>query len=323
MNTRKGITLFELLTVIAIIGALAAIMVPVMAQARAAAQKTAAMARMKQTATALVLYSVDHEDTFPLSGPVDPGMITGFPGAYLTGWVAGFPNGWDGVEWEVSDAVAWPNSSAIYRFDDGVMYASDLPSVELKYTGSPSPYERPRKAPKPASFTMNGLLHAWATTAVAMPSRLTLVWQGAYRAAVSGYAYANPVLNCNANTDAPCRFQPQGFPQAGASNTSYRGDLVYLPFGEDTAWIYGRGMNFVAVDTSARWRAQNPSGQTGDTVRSYDDPAGLYGPGGKQRAFHRCVLGEGTLVRYTSFFRPDTEFKYEFGATQGTRCDPP
>jgi type II secretory pathway pseudopilin PulG len=322
MRRTSAVTLFELLTVVAIVGTLVAIMAPVLAQSRIAAKKTANLARMKQTATSLLLYCGDNEDAFPLSGPVDPGLVTGTPGAFLFGWVAGFPNGWDGDQWEWSDSMAWPNATATYRFSDGVMHASDMPTVELRHYGGTSPYLHPRKTPKPASFTMNGLLHSWNASAVAMPSRLTLLWQGAYKAAISGYAYANPVLFCNAYTSAPCRFQPLGFPQEGASNSSFRGDAVYLPFGEDTAWIYGRGMNFVSVDSSARWRAQNPSGQTADTVRSYDDPAGLYGPNGKQRSFHRCVMGEGTMVRYTSFFRPDSEFHYEFGATQDTRCDP-
>lgn len=323
MNRRSGITLLELLSVTAIVAALVAIMMPVMAQAKIAARKASTIARMKQTGTSLILYTVDYEDQFPLSGPVDNGEVTGNVGAYLVGWVAGFPNGWDGPQYEWSDSVAWPNATGIYRQDDSVMRAQDLPATRLSWMGTyDSPYAKPHKPPKFASFTMNGLLHSWSATAIAYPSKLTLLWQGAYKASVEGYAYSNPVLNCNANTLAPCRFNPRGYPQVGAANEHLRGDAVYLPFGDDTAWIYGRGMIYVSADTSARWLPQNPSGQTTDTVRSYEDPAGLYGPNGKHRAFHRCVMGAGTQVRYTSFFRPDSEFNYEFGSTMLTRCDP-
>lgn len=322
MSRKSGITLLELLTVVTIVSLLLAILTPVMSQAREAARKTAALSNMKQTAGSIVLYVADFDDTFPLSGPVDYGPITGTPGAYLFGWVAGFPNGWDGSEFEFSDSVAWPNSTSNYRASDDVAYASDLPTVRLSHFMEGSPYDRPLKRPNLASFTFNGLLHSWNATAIAQPSELTLIWQGAYKAAVSGYAYANPVLYCNANSAAPCRFNPAGFPQAGAFNEARRGDAVYSPYGPNTAWIYGRGMNFVSADTSASWRPQNPSGQTADMVRSYRDPAGLYGPNGKQLSFHRCLMGEGTMVRYTSFFRPDSEFRYEFGATQATRCDP-
>jgi type II secretory pathway pseudopilin PulG len=323
LSRKRAITLIELLSVTAIVAALAAITFPVLARAKVSAKRTSTLVRMKQAGLSLIMYAGDHDDAYPLSGPVDNGEITGQAGAYLLGWVAGFPNGWDGKEYEWSDGVAWPNSTAPYRRDDAVMAAEDLPHVRIGMpAAAASPYRNPLKRPKLASFTMNGLLHAWTSTAIADPSRLSLLWQGAYRATVEGYAYSNPVLACNANTLAPCRFNPAGYPQAGASNPGLRGDAVYLPFGPDTAWIYGRGMIFVASDGSARWRPQNPNGQTTHMERSYDDPAGLYGPNGRQLSFHRCLMGEGTQVRYTSFFRPDSDFRYEFGATLATRCDP-
>lgn len=322
MSRRSAFSLLELLTVTAIVTALVAIMLPVFASAKESARKASSIVRMKQSASAIMIYVGDHDDMFPLSGPVDNGLITGVPGAYLLGWVAGFPNGWDGEEFEWSDGVAWANATEVYRKSDAIMFGEDLPVARISIPPPDSPYADPIKPPKLSSFTMNGLLHSWNASAIAIPSKLTMLWQGAYKAAVEGYAYSSPVLACNAMTLAPCRFNPRGFPQTGASNPSFRGDQLYRPFGQDTAWIYGRGMIYVAADTSARWVPQNPSGQTTDMVRRYDDPAGLYMPKGQQWAFHRCVMGEGTQVRYTSFFRPDSEFDYEFGSTLQTRCDP-
>ncbi len=59
---KSAFTLIELLVVIAIIAILAAILFPVFAQAKRAAKDTAAMACLKQTATAGYLYSSDSDD---------------------------------------------------------------------------------------------------------------------------------------------------------------------------------------------------------------------------------------------------------------------
>lgn len=66
MNKKNGFTLIELLVVIAIIAILAAILFPVFAQAKLAAKKTAALSNVKQNATAVLLYTTDSDDTFPL-----------------------------------------------------------------------------------------------------------------------------------------------------------------------------------------------------------------------------------------------------------------
>jgi prepilin-type N-terminal cleavage/methylation domain-containing protein/prepilin-type processing-associated H-X9-DG protein len=67
MRTRKGFTLIELLVVIAIIAILAAILFPVFAQAREKARQTACLSNQKQLATAVLMYSQDFDETFPMS----------------------------------------------------------------------------------------------------------------------------------------------------------------------------------------------------------------------------------------------------------------
>ncbi len=57
-----GFTLIELLVVIAIIAILAAILFPVFAQAKSAAQKTTCLSNMKQMGTAMTLYLGDNDD---------------------------------------------------------------------------------------------------------------------------------------------------------------------------------------------------------------------------------------------------------------------
>lgn len=69
MRIRKimGFTLIELLVVIAIIAILAAILFPVFAQARERARSTQCISNLRQSATAVLLYAQDYEDTFPVN----------------------------------------------------------------------------------------------------------------------------------------------------------------------------------------------------------------------------------------------------------------
>ncbi|MBI5706061.1 MAG: prepilin-type N-terminal cleavage/methylation domain-containing protein [Armatimonadetes bacterium] len=63
--SRRGSTLIELLVVIAIIAILAAILVPVFSQAKAAAKKAACLSNLKQVGTAFELYLADYDDRLP------------------------------------------------------------------------------------------------------------------------------------------------------------------------------------------------------------------------------------------------------------------
>jgi prepilin-type N-terminal cleavage/methylation domain-containing protein/prepilin-type processing-associated H-X9-DG protein len=63
---RKGFTLIELLVVIAIIAILAAILFPVLAQARNKAQQNDCLSNVKQIQLSLIMYATDNDDTGPL-----------------------------------------------------------------------------------------------------------------------------------------------------------------------------------------------------------------------------------------------------------------
>lgn len=70
----KGFTLIELLVVIAIIAILAAILFPVFAQARRAAQKNNCLNNVKQIATAIQMYTTDYDECYPLVSGFGPAL---------------------------------------------------------------------------------------------------------------------------------------------------------------------------------------------------------------------------------------------------------
>ena len=70
-RSRKAFTLIELLVVIAIIAILAAILFPVFAQAKLQAKKAADLSNVKQLDLAVVMYTNDYDDVWPLASTFD------------------------------------------------------------------------------------------------------------------------------------------------------------------------------------------------------------------------------------------------------------
>ncbi len=68
---RGAFTLIELLTVIAIIGILATIIIPVVGRVRETAMKSKSVSNLRQWGTALHLYAGENRNLLPLRGPAD------------------------------------------------------------------------------------------------------------------------------------------------------------------------------------------------------------------------------------------------------------
>lgn len=334
---RRAFTLIELLVVIAIIAILAAILFPVFAQAREAAKKTQALSNTKQTGLSILMYAGDFDDSFPISHRYEPGWYV----------ETATPAGWNvfsqaASHRERADRIVWSNSTLAYRKNFDVVTGPGVRLTNGPFGGTRSQVApgRPRGANTSQSF--NGLLHAYPVSNVARPSQLTLVWWGNMREELPGHSFTNPTLTCAgdfANGGLPfpdCRFNPTGRPSqfmtmsGGGTGFSGQNDVSWytLDAAKDTGWVQGRGMTYMFVDGSAKWLPHNQNGTAtpaGQMVRSYTDPTMSYGatrPGFMQR-FHRCsttAAGTGAGF-YLSFFRPDSEFNYDFGNTMATRCN--
>ncbi|HET6385633.1 MAG TPA: DUF1559 domain-containing protein [Armatimonadota bacterium] len=77
-DRNPGFTLIELLVVIAIIAILAAILLPVFAQAREAARRTQCISNVRQMGMAVMMYVQDNDERFPPRFP-NPAAGPGYP----------------------------------------------------------------------------------------------------------------------------------------------------------------------------------------------------------------------------------------------------
>ena len=77
MSRCKGFTLIELLVVVSIIALLVAILVPVLSEAREAAQSVLCLSNMRQIHLAFVYYVEDNDDTFPSYNLTRPPPLSG------------------------------------------------------------------------------------------------------------------------------------------------------------------------------------------------------------------------------------------------------
>lgn len=101
MVRRSAFTLVELLIVVAIIAILAALLMPVLGQARAMANQAACMSNLRQIALLFEYYADDHEQLYPPATLESP---------YT--WLPGAPKHWQAHGW--TEQGGWHHGWALY-----------------------------------------------------------------------------------------------------------------------------------------------------------------------------------------------------------------
>jgi hypothetical protein len=219
------------------------------------------------------------------------------------------------------EAMMVNNSMMPYIKNDGLYGGTGLPSVDIFGATAVPGAGQPIKI----NLTFNGLLHAYSATAVAAPSRLPILAPLMMKQNLIGAVITSPALDCQ-TTVQQCRFTPGGLPSGspgpfGGSSYGY----VWWGVGQSqnfTLWQYGRGMTFVAADTSAKFFTFNApkwplyAANVNTSPWSSFDPAG---PEGSPYWMTDCVSpgrAKGSEVYYPGFFRPDSEYNW-----RDSECD--
>ena len=325
---RQGFTLIELLVVIAIIAILAAILFPVFAQAKEAAKKTAGLSQLKQVGTAVQIYLADSDDLMPL------GAVRS-PISYAGGSTTSYGYTYDAMN-PFPTSVYTYDSSAIDqdRFNAASSFASNaiLPYVKntemFKDGGTTTdrPLARfnltpnanraaggatlPRNAPR-VSYTYNGLLTGYGTSAIASVANVPVYWHGMGKRNMYGHAYASPNIICDF-VNQPCQYVP---PKAGCSinnngETSFHSTNTFRG-----GWnVFSGGLVFAYADSHAKFKKLSlgslidKASQTTALTSPLNDPFVGY---------HANSLANGRWYDqhgcHSYMFRPDFDFTPEPG----------
>ena len=291
-NNRLAFTLIELLVVIAIIAILAAILFPVFAQAKAAAKKTASLSNMKQLGTSVQLYTLDTDDTYPITyAPLGSvysyNAVIPVPATWPVNPTAEKLNVWNSF---------WANNIQPYvkNYDIYTDPGTQRVTVNQAQAGTPPP-----SVQMYVGVTYNGLLSSYSGTGIAAPSSLPLFWNGRGKASIQGYGYQNPYLYCN-DLSQPCRYTPSVPGCSSAVNGQWSG---ISRNSQNTGYsVHSGGVNVAFTDGSAKWRkiGVGSTGKTNERTDPFSEYAGTELP---TKAWY------GAYGCHAYLFRPDFDFQ--------------
>lgn len=295
-----GFTLIELLVVIAIIAILAAILFPVFAQAKVAAKKASSISNLKQMGTAANIYLADYDDVFMITYGRD-NVFGGYTWNTLIPVPATWPTGLSQDDINRNSAH-FANNMQPYMKNLDILACPGTGGFSAGGTYVPAVAAQPTGLKK-ISYTYNGLLNGWSSTAVAAPSSLTLFWNGRGKGGLNGIGYATPWLTCSDYTQ-PCVYVPANPANAvgscGAGNgTTSSIARTSVSQGFD---VFNGGGNFGAADSSVKYRKFGIPGNNVSLTDPRRDPFARY---------------NGTIPTYRYWeekfchvylFRPDFDF---------------
>ncbi len=236
-RSNKAFTLIELLVVISIIAILASILFPVFAQAKLAAKKIVSLSNEKQIGTAMLMYSNDYDDCYPLS--------TYWPNGPSSGYMA---------RWS-SQEVVGPYIKNVPIF----LNAIDKYTIDITTYPSEAPIPYTRMA-GPISFMTNSLSNTLVNSAGAsscpyFPTVPTPVTDCTGAINPGGFYLPNPSATTTTQAESPSDLivLTEGSPELaawyGCPNTVNTETFAQKCIGEDGVY-YGYDALNMALGTS-------------------------------------------------------------------------
>lgn len=133
--SRGGFTLIELLTVIAIIGILAAMLLPVLSKIPDAAKKRQAQTEMSAIVTAILAYDQDYSRYPITTGPGSEQELAG-TNDFTCGYVQ-HPQA--GITWDAASTPGWTgwNSNVVAILMDMTAYPNSTPTANVNHQKNP------------------------------------------------------------------------------------------------------------------------------------------------------------------------------------------
>jgi prepilin-type N-terminal cleavage/methylation domain-containing protein len=288
MYKHRAFTLIELLVVIAIIAILAAILFPVFAQAKAAAKSSVCLSNVKQQTLGVLMYTNDYDDNFPM-GSINFGGNYGqyWLGTGFVGWQFPCGNG-------ELDCNTEANSTQPYIKNDGILLCPAVGGAPYNVYGYASNSE------PLTSYTYNGDLQAWSTTAVSNPTLTVVIWSGDLDNRQDGRVVPAPTLNCGYSQTGGCVYVPNPTGTLKENGSSDAPSIYDYPgsnyvFSSYSKWIHTDGDNMSNTDGHAKfhhlrgsittdpWAYTGVNGLAMPTVGNF--PVFLNAPGG-----HECLF---------------------------------